>query len=71
MSSRHLQCNVPLFTLAAVVAVVAFPDKAAVMVPAVKLPDASRATMVEAVLADVAFEVTVNVAADAWLAVNV
>ena len=63
--------NVPLFTLAAVVAVDALPFKAAVIVPAVKLPDASRATMVEAVLADVAFEVTVNVAADAWLAVNV
>ena len=63
--------SVPLFTLAAVVAVEAFPFNAAVMVPAVKFPEASRATMVEAVLADVAFEVTVNVAADAWLAVNV
>jgi hypothetical protein len=34
--------------------VVAFPLKAAVIVPAVKLPEASRATMVEAVLAFVA-----------------
>ena len=63
--------SVPLLTLAAVVAVVALPDNEAVIVPAEKFPDASRATMVEAVLADVAFEVTVNVAADAWLAVNV
>ena len=62
--------NVPLFTLAAVVAVVAFPDKAAVIVPAEKFPDASRATMVEAVLTDVAFEVTVNELAPAWLAVK-
>jgi hypothetical protein len=62
--------SVPLFTLAAVVAVVAFPDKAAVIVPAVKFPEASRATMVDAVLADVAFEVTVNELAPAWLAVN-
>ena len=43
--------NVPLFTLAAVVAVLALPFKAAVIVPALKLPDASRRTMVEAVLA--------------------
>ena len=50
-------------TLAAVVAVLALPFKAAVIVPAEKFPDASRATMVEAVFALVAFEVTVNVAA--------
>jgi hypothetical protein len=37
-----------------VVAVVALPDKAAVIVPAAKLPEASRATTLEAVLADVA-----------------
>ena len=35
-------------------AVVALPLKAAVMVPAEKLPEASRATTLEAVLADVA-----------------
>jgi hypothetical protein len=35
--------------------VVALPDKAAVIVPALKLPEASRATMVEAVFAFVAF----------------
>ena len=39
----------------ALVAVVALPLKAAVIVPAVKLPEASRATMVEAVFALVAF----------------
>lgn len=55
----------------AVVAVVAFPLRAAVIVPALKLPDASRATMVDAVLAFVAFDVTVNVAAPVWFAVNV
>lgn len=49
--------------LVADVAVVALPDKAAVIVPALKLPEASRATMVEAVFALVAFDVTVNVAA--------
>ena len=49
----------------------AVPVKAAVIVPAVKLPEASRATMVDAVFAFVAFEVTVNVAALAWLAVKV
>lgn len=53
------------------VAVVALPANAAVMVPAVKLPDMSRATTVEAVLADVALDVTVNVAAPTWFAVNV
>ena len=36
------------------VAVVALPDKAAVIVPAAKLPDMSRATIAEAVLAEVA-----------------
>ena len=51
--------------------VVALPLKAAVIVPAVKLPETSRATMVDAVLAEVAFDVTVNVAALDWLAVNV
>lgn len=45
----------------AVVADVALPDKEAVIVPALKLPEASRATMVLAVLADVALEVTVKV----------
>ena len=42
---------------------VALPDNVAVIVPALKLPDASRATIAEAVFALVAFEVTVNVAA--------
>jgi hypothetical protein len=37
-----------------VVAVVALPDRAAVIVPAAKLPEASRATTLEAVFADVA-----------------
>jgi hypothetical protein len=40
--------------LVEVVAVVAFPDRVAVMVPAEKLPDASLRTIVEAVLAEVA-----------------
>lgn len=53
------------------VAVEALPLKVAVIVPAVKFPDASRATIVEAVFALVALEVTVNVAAEAWLAVKV
>ena len=47
----------------AVVAVEALPDSEAVMVPALKLPEASLATMVEAVLALVALDVTVKVAA--------
>ena len=45
----------------AVVAVVAFPLSAAVIVPALKLPEASRATSVLPVFAFVALEVTVNV----------
>lgn len=44
------------------VAVVALPDSAAVMVPALKFPDASRATIVDAVFAFVALDVTVKVA---------
>jgi hypothetical protein len=40
-----------------------FPTSAAVIVPALKLPEASRATTVETVLALVAFDVTVKVAA--------
>lgn len=63
--------SVRLFdTCVAVVAVDAFPLNAAVMVPALKLPEASRATMVDAVLALVALEVTVNVEFPDWLAVN-
>jgi hypothetical protein len=50
---------------------VTLPVKAAVIVPAVKLPDASRATIVDAVLAEVALDVTVKVAAPDWLAVKV
>ena len=53
------------------VAEVALPLKLAVIVPALKLPDASRATIVEAVFTLVAFEVTVNVELPDWLAVNV
>ena len=44
-------------------AVVAVPDNVAVIVPAVKLPEASRATIADPVFAAVALEVTVNVAA--------
>ena len=43
-----------LFNKLAFDAVEAFPDSVAVIVPAEKLPDASRATTLEAVLADVA-----------------
>ena len=57
--------RVPLFTLDAVVAVEALPFNVAVIVPALKLPDASLETMVEAVFAFVALEVTVKVAAPA------
>ncbi len=52
--------TVPPDWLVAVVAVVAFPLKVAVIVPALKLPEASRATMVEAVLADVALVASVT-----------
>jgi hypothetical protein len=48
----------------------AVPLNVAVIVPALKLPEASRATMVDAVLAFVALDVTVNEDAPAWLAVN-
>lgn len=48
--------------LAFVVTVDALPAKLAVIVPAVKLPLASRATIVDGVFAFVAFDVTVNVA---------
>lgn len=54
----------------ALVAVEALPLKAAVIVPAVKLPEPSRATMVDAVLALVALDATVNEDAPDWLAVN-
>ena len=53
------------------VAVEAFPLNVAVIVPALKLPEASLATIVEAVFAFVAFDVTVKVTLLAWLAVNV
>ena len=62
--------TVPPEWLVAVVAVEAFPAKAAVIVPAVKLPEPSRATMVDAVLALVALDATVNEDAPDWLAVN-
>ena len=45
-----------------VVAVVALPLRLAVIVPALKFPDASRNTRVLGVFALVAFDVTVNVA---------
>ena len=48
-------------TLVAAVAVVAVPVRLAVIVPAEKLPDASLATMVDAVFELVALEVTVKV----------
>jgi hypothetical protein len=54
-----------------VVAFEAVPVKLAVTVPALKLPEASLATIVEAPLAEAAFDVTVNVLPPAWLAVNV
>ena len=46
------------------VAVEALPDNVAVIVPAEKLPEASRATMVEPVLALVALDDTVKVWAE-------
>lgn len=55
----------------ALVAEEALPLKVAVIVPALKLPEASRATMVLAVFALVALLVTVKVAAVLWLAVKV
>ena len=55
---------------ALVVTLDAVPVKLAVIVPALKLPEASLATIVDAVLALVAFEVTVNVVAPDWLAVK-
>lgn len=60
-----------LVAVVALVAVDALPLKVAVIVPALKLPDASRATIAEAVLALVAFDVTVKVELPDWLAVNV
>ena len=53
--------TVPPLWFVAVVAVVALPDKEAVMVPALKFPEASRATIVEPVFPEVALLVTVNV----------
>ena len=57
--------NVPLLTFAAVVAVVALPFNAAVMVPAEKLPEASRATIAFAVFALVAVVAELGILADA------
>ena len=50
----------PPAKLVAVPALVAEPDSVAVIVPALKLPEASRATTLEAVLADVASTVNVR-----------
>ena len=52
----------------AVVAVVAFPDRLAVMVPALKLPEASRATMAEAVFALVAVVAELGIVVEAVMA---
>jgi hypothetical protein len=60
-----------VLAVCSVVAVVAFPLNAAVIVPALKLPEPSRATIVETVFALVALEVTVNVEVPDWLAVKV
>ena len=51
-----------LVEFVAVVAVEALPDSVAVIVPAEKLPEASRATSLEAVLADVASAAIVTAA---------
>ena len=61
----------PFATATVPVTFVALPLRVAVIVPALKLPEESRATMVDAVFALVALDVTVNVALPAWLAVNV
>jgi len=52
----------------AVVAVVALPDKLAVIVPALKLPDASRATIAEAVFALVAVVAAFGIEVEAVIA---
>ena len=52
--------NRAVLSVAALVAEVALPLSAAVIVPALKFPEASRATMVEAVFALVALDVTVG-----------
>jgi hypothetical protein len=62
---------VAVVALVAEVAVEALPLNVAVIVPALKLPDASRETIVETVFALVAFEVTVNVLEPDWSAVKV
>ena len=59
-----------MVAVVAVVAEVALPDKEAVIVPALKLPEASRATIVEPVFPDVALLVTVKVVLPDWLAVK-
>ena len=51
----------------AVVALVAEPDRVAVMVPALKLPDASRATTLLAVLASVASTANVRAAEPSYV----
>jgi hypothetical protein len=57
--------SVPLLTFAAVVAVLALPFNAAVMVPAEKLPEPSRATMADAVFALVAVVAALGMLVDA------
>jgi hypothetical protein len=52
------------------VTVDAFPDNVAVIVPALKLPDASLYTIVDGVLAFVAFDVNVTVVLPDWFEVN-
>ena len=60
-----------MIALATDPAEVAEPLNVAVMVPALKLPDASLATMVEGVFTAVAFHEKVKVELPDWLAVNV
>jgi hypothetical protein len=60
--------NVPLFTFDAVVAVDAFPFNVAVIVPALKLPEASRATMALAVFALVAVVAELGMEVEAVIA---
>ena len=61
VASADSSATVTLVAVVAVVADVALPLNAAVIIPALKLPDASLATIVDAVFADVALLVTVNV----------
>ena len=61
----------PFATATTPLTLVALPDNVAVIVPALKLPEPSRATRVEAVLASVAFDATVKDEEPDWLAEKV